>query len=318
MRLWACCLLASGLAQGAPPEWIAVVNRAENTVSIIDPSGKRETVKLPTGAAPHEAAACGNSLLVSNYGAQTPGSSISVYDAAGRRLRATVDVAPLLRPHGMACAGEYVYFTAEANLAIGRIRLETARFDAVIGHGQKTGHMIARPTQPDVFYTANITSGTVARIAKASGPGGFDVTVAKAGQSPEGIDVSPDGKQVWAANRGDSTISVIDTTTMQTVASLPTPKFAFRLRFTPDGMHVLATIPEAGAVMVFDAQSRKESGRVAVDGTPLSVAVSADGRLAYVVVGGADRVVEIDLQDLKIARSFPTGAGPDSLAISDR
>jgi YVTN family beta-propeller protein len=308
----------TGLAQGAAPEWIAVVNRAENTVSIIDPAGRQPAVKLPTGAAPHEAAACGNSLLVSNYGAQTPGSSISIYDAAARRLRALVEVAPLLRPHGMACAGEYVYFTAETNLAIGRIHLATARFDQVIGHGQKTGHMIARPAQPDIFYTANITSGTVARIAKAAGPGAFDVTVAKAGNSPEGIDVSPDGRQVWAANRGDSTISVIDTASMQAIATLSTPKFAFRLRFTPDGRRVLATIPDAAALLVFDAQSRQESGRVALEGAPLSVAVSADGLLAYVVVGGTDRVAEIDLAKLAVTRSFPTGAGPDSLAISGR
>jgi YVTN family beta-propeller protein len=92
---------------------------------------------------------------------------------------------------------------------------------------------------------------------------------------------------------------------MQSVATLATPKFAFRLRFTPDGKRVLATIPESGAVLVFDAETHKESGHIAVDGTPLSVAVSVDGRLAYVVAGGVDRVVKIDLGNLKITRSFP-------------
>ena len=117
------------------------------------------------------------------------------------------------------------------------------------------------------------------------------MTTAKAGQSPEGIDVAPDGKEVWAANRGDATISVIDTAAMKTVATLPTGKFAFRLRFTPDGKRLLATIPEANEVRVFDADSRQVVGRVPVDSVPLSVAITEDGRAAYVVAGGAGRVV---------------------------
>jgi YVTN family beta-propeller protein len=314
MRLALLGVLVSWAASGTPA-LIAVVNRSENTVSLIDPSGKVETAKLATGAGPHEVAACGNRVLVSNYGAQSPGSTISVYDAAARKQVATIDVAPLMRPHGLVCAGEFAYFTAESNLAIGRIRVADAKFDLIIGHGQKTGHMIVRAA--DVLYVANISSGTVGRIVKASGPGGFDVTTAKAGASPEGLDVSPDGKQVWAANRGDSTISVIDTASMTAVDTLPTGKFVFRLRFRPDGKRVVATVPESDEVLVFDAATHKVAGRVAIAGTPLSVAVAADGRTGYVVAGTPGRVVEIDLDSLKITREFPTGAGPDSVALVD-
>jgi YVTN family beta-propeller protein len=298
----------------APPVLIAVVNRGENALSLIDPTGKLPAVKLPAGPAPHEAVACGNRILVSNYGAQSPGSTISVYDARARRQTATIDVAPLARPHGLVCAGEFAYFTAESNLSIGRIRLEDNHFDRIIGHGQKTGHMIARASASGVF-TANISSGTISRIAPATGPGGYDVSSAKAGQSPEGIDVSPDGAQVWAANRGDSTISVIDTATMKSIDTLPTGKFVFRLRFTGDGKRVLATVPEAGEVLVFDAATRKVAARIAVEGTPVSVAISAGDRFAYVVAAAAAVVVEIDLETMTLTRTFPTGTGPDGVAL---
>jgi YVTN family beta-propeller protein len=211
--------------------------------------------------------------------------------------------------------GWSAWFTAETNLAIGRIHLADGKFDMVLGHGQKTGHMIVRPQAQGVFYTANIASGTVARIALPSGPGAVEVTTAKAGQSPEGIDVAPDGKEVWAANRAESTISVIDTAAMKTVATLPTGKFAFRLRFTSDGKRVLATIPEADELLVFDAASRQILNRIPIEGTPVSVAIANDDRLAYVVAAAAQRVVEIDLHAMKVVRDFPTGAGPDSIAL---
>src|SRR5258708_20706007 len=35
-------------------------------------------------------------------------------------------------------------------------------------------------------------------------------TNVKVGKGPEGIDISPDEKEVWAANSGDGTVSIID------------------------------------------------------------------------------------------------------------
>src|SRR5947208_13496098 len=105
MRLSLLALFFAARCFAAEPSLIAVVNRGDNSVSLIDPSGKTPTAKLPAGAGPHEAAACGSRILVSNYGAQTPGSSISVYDGASRSQVAIVDVSPLSRPHGIVCAG---------------------------------------------------------------------------------------------------------------------------------------------------------------------------------------------------------------------
>jgi YVTN family beta-propeller protein len=311
------CRVAAAIAAAAPPALIAVVNRGENSVSLIDPSGNTPTAKLPTGPGPHEAAACGTRILVSNYGAQTPGSTISVYDGSLRRQVATIDVAPLLRPHGMVCAGDFAYFTAETNLVIGRIRLSDNKLDLIIGTGQKIGHMIATPASAAAFFTSNLVSGTVAKIAKAAGPGGWDVTAAKVGQTPEAIAVSPDGAQVWAGNRGDSTISVVDAAAMKTLETFSTEKFVFRLGFTHDGKRVLATEPESDAVLVFDAATRKLLHTIAIPGAPVSIAIGADDRLAYVVAAGAGKVVEIDLEKYAAVRDFATGTGPDGIALMD-
>ena len=40
--------------------------------------------------------------------------------------------------------------------------------------------------------------------------GDWDETVVPVGRGAEGFDVSPDGKEIWAANAQDGTVSIID------------------------------------------------------------------------------------------------------------
>jgi len=54
------------------------------------------------------------------------------------------------------------------------------------------------------------------------------------GKVDEGFDVSPDGKEVWTANAGDGTVSIIDIALKQVVATLAVKvQGANRLKFTP-------------------------------------------------------------------------------------
>ena len=56
---------------------------------------------------------------------------------------------------------------------------------------------------------------------------------------------------------------------------------------------MLATVPEAGELLVYDAPTRKVVNRIAIEGTPVSVVITGDDRLAYVVAAGAARVLEM-------------------------
>jgi len=300
----------------APALTIAVVNRADDTVSMID-SETGATKTIPTGKGAHEAAACGNRFVVSNYGdGSAPGHSLSVYDAGTKALQATIDVAPLLRPHGMLCDGDTLFMTAEASLAIGRVRLDQGKVDMVIGHGQKTGHMIAgRPQAPDLF-TANVLSNTITHIRPVQ-PGGWDVTHVAVGKAPEGIDASPDGSQVWVANRQDNTISVVDAAAGKVTATIATSAFIYRLRFTPDGKYVLAMQPETGAVLVYDAATRALVKTLEIGGAPVAAAVHASQpSRAFVVRSQAREVVEVDLTTFQVGRRYPIGGNADGIAVA--
>ncbi len=90
-----------------PRPVLVALNKADSTLAIIDPTTMKILFKVATGDSPHEVvlSADGKTAFVANYGAQTPGNSISVIDtAAGKEIR-RFDVSPLLRPHGIQVIG---------------------------------------------------------------------------------------------------------------------------------------------------------------------------------------------------------------------
>src|SRR5687768_10662905 len=66
---------------GQKPVLVAL-NKADSTLAVIDPATMKVVAKVATGDSPHEVvlSADGRTAFVANYGAQTPGSSISVID----------------------------------------------------------------------------------------------------------------------------------------------------------------------------------------------------------------------------------------------
>ena len=84
------------------------------------------------------------------------------------------------------------------------------------------------------------------------------------GAGPEGFDVSPDGKQVWAANsqRRDRVGGRRGDQVGRRHADDPPPAWANRLKFTPDGKRVFISDLGGTGVVVVDVATRKEVQRI--------------------------------------------------------
>jgi YVTN family beta-propeller protein len=158
-------------------------------------------------------------------------------------------------------------------------------------------------------------SNTVTALNVGGAPVPPNITQIAVGKTPEGIGISPDGREVWAANRADGTVSVIDTATNKVVETLA--KFSqlpFRVAFTPDGKRVLIPDPVGGVLVVFDAATRKETGRIKIEGGTVGVAVAADSRRAYVCLQDLNSVAAVDLEKMEVVGRVETGKGPDGIA----
>src|SRR5436190_4219912 len=187
-------------SQSAKPVLVAL-NKADASLAIIDPVSMKLIAKVPTGDGPHEVvlSSDGKTAFVANYGAQTPGNSISVIDVASAKEVRRFDVSPLQRPHGLRFLGGKLYFTSETNRIIARYDPAANKIDWLMGTGQNASHMIAVSADQKRFYTSNIGSDSITSFEfQAVPPAGSRITHVPVGKQPEAIDLSPDGKEVWA------------------------------------------------------------------------------------------------------------------------
>jgi len=316
--------MATAQAQTAstlPTPALVVLNKSDATLAIVDPASGKVVGRVPTGEGPHEVAVSADGLLAfaSNYGAQTPGSTISVIDLSTQKELRRVDVSPMRRPHGLFVAEGKLYFTAEANRLIGRYDPATNKIDWLMGTGQPGTHMVMANKDVSQLFTANIAGDSMCILDRPSGananPLAWNVSVIPVGKGPEGFDLSPDGKELWAAHSRDGGVSIIDIASKKVTQTIDVQtKRSNRLKFTPDGARVLVSDLDAGELLVLDAHARKEIKRLPLGKQPEGIIIVPDGSRAYVAVAGDNQIALVDLKTLAVAGHIATGNGPDGMA----
>lgn len=311
------------LAVTSPSDTVLVVtNKPASTVSLIHLSSARILATLPTGPNPHETATSpdGRWAVTTDYGAQVPGSSLTVVDLGGRKVARTIELAHT-RPHGIAFLPDSrtVAVTTETGRAVLLIDVITGEYQSEYGTGQPVSHMLALGREGRVAYTANIGPGTISRV-DLTGPG--EARVLKVGTQTEAIALTPDNRQAWMGSNNTGKVYVVDVVDWRVTDSLQTSGFPYRIAFTPDGALALVTNPMSDEVHLFDAGTRSRLGTIRVHGStgdpgqPLGVAVSPDGRTAWVTLGATSEVAELDLITHSVRRHLAAGPGPDGIALA--
>ncbi len=316
-------MAAIGARAQTPSPALLVLEKSDERLAIVDPASLKIVSRVQSGGAPHEVIASddGKFAYISNYASQQLGQlkTLSVIDLTAQKALAAVDLGALRAPHGLAFGDGKVYFTAEANKVIGRYDPASHEVDWVLGTGQNVTHMLVLSKDLKTIFTSNIGSDTICVIEPGGGRNGWDVTAIPVGKGPEGFDLSPDGREVWAANSGDGSVSVIDVASKKVTATLDLKtKRTNRLKFTPDGKLVVISDDGAGEVVFVDAAAKKERKRLRVGRGPEGTLVQPDGAKAYVALSGENAVAVIDLKTLEVTGKIATGNGPDGLAWAQR
>ena len=252
----------------------------EGTLAIVNPATKQVVAKVRVGESPHETAATADGKLafVSNYGSATPGSTISVIDLVAQKEIHRVDLGTLRRPHGLAVFDGKLYFTCEVNKIIGRYDPATNQIDWLLGTGQDQTHMIEVNSDgsADLHRQHRWQHHQHHRSHRR---GELAVTSIPVGKGPEGFDVTPDGKELWAAGSRDG--SRFRYRHLRTSASIHTfnvqTKRSNRLRFTPDGRLALISDLDAGDLLVLDRATRKDLKRIKLGSQPAGILIPPDG-----------------------------------------
>jgi YVTN family beta-propeller protein len=134
---------------------------------------------------------------------------------------------------------------------------------------------------------------------------------------PHGLVISPDGLRVYASSDGASTVSIISTVTDRVVSSIEVGKAPHGLAISRDGRQVLAAVFGTSQVVAIDTVRNQVVWRIPV-GNPHNLAISPDGRTAYVAAQqpGATALVTLDLMTRRQAGAVLLDKTPRALSFS--
>jgi len=185
---------------------LLVLNKEDANLAVVDPVSGNVLGRVPVGVGPHELVTStdGTIAFASNYGTgPAPGRTISMIDLASMKELRRIDVSPLSRPHGLAFSGGKLYFTAEADKKIARYDPASDKIDWQFETGQGTTHMVLPTNNANTIFTSNISGNSVCAIEQGSS-GVWTQTVIPVGKGPEGIDLAPNGREIWSAQVSSS------------------------------------------------------------------------------------------------------------------
>lgn len=300
---------------------LVVVNKPVSTVTIVNATSAQVIATLPTGANPHETAASpdGHWAVTTDYGAQVPGSTLTVVDVRTSKVNKTIDLG-FTRPHGITFLADNrtVAVTSETAGVVLLVDIVDGAVKSNHATDQRASHMLALTRDGKTAYTANIASGSISKVDLA---GGTPARTLPVGTQTEAIGLTPDNREAWIGSNNTGKVYVVNVVDWKVVDSLQTSGFPYRIAFSPDGATALITNPMSDEVHFYDARSRIRKGTVqahastGAQGQPLGAVFSADGQTAWVSLAESGEIVALDVNTRAVKHYLPAGDGPDGIAM---
>ncbi len=318
------CAAGPAFARGE----LLVGNKSDDTVWRLSLDDGRKLGEVATGNGPHEIAvdAVRGVVIVTNYGHDQAGSTLTVIDAVSGLVKNTIDLGEHGRPHGVRLLpdGSSMLVTAEQSGSLLLVDLQSGDTVRTFDVGAGGGHMVALSRDGRTAFVSKIVSGQLVRVDLASG----NTREKPAGQGAEGVEVHADGS-VWVSNREDDTVTVHDPDTLAIRHTLKSTGFPIRVAFTTDDRHALVTNAKAGTLAVFDARTRERVATVALadkDGEyqntmlgkaalPIGVVADPSASRVYGAISGGNTIAVVDSDSWQVIDRWQTGTQPDALGI---
>ncbi len=314
-------LLLAALTRPPTDPVLVIVNKPTATVSLLNLATGLIAAALPTGDGPHETAASpdGRWAVVSDYGAKTPGHTLTVVDLTERRVARTIELG-FQRPHGLAFLpdGKTVAVTSETAGMVALVNVATGTVVSSHPTSQAVSHMLAVTRDGARAYTANIRSGSISAVDLAGVGPARSLPV---GTMTEAIGLTPDGGEAWLGSNNTGKVYAVDVAGWRVADSMQTSGFPYRIAFAPDGRTAIITNPMSDEIHLYDVATRARKGTVPAHGSngaqgePLAAVFTRNGATAYISLGGAGEILELDVAGMRVRRYFPAGEGPDGLAL---
>ena len=246
-----------------------------------------------------------------------PGKSLTVINVPQQRVEKTIDLGQYTRPHGiMFLPGDsLVAVTSETtgNLLIVNLPRGTVRAIATQGQGS---HMVGVSADGRWAVTGNMQSHTVSLLDINAGS---FVRSWPVPNTPEALNITPDGKEVWVGSNQTGKLSVIDIAANTVTTVSEGFGWPYRIAFTPSMNTVLVPDLRNEELRFFDRATRRERSRLALkDAGPQGIVYTPDGRFAFLSLSKQARVAIVDVDKQMIVGYLAAGDTPDGVAYTRR
>ena len=307
-----------------------IVNKLSSSITVFDLYQGKEIAEIPIDVEPHDPTTLTNQnrVVVTNYG--TPnilGKSITVINTKTNIIEKTIDLEGSLAPHGIVAFPQSnkvgVVTDLGNNLLV--VNVETGIVEKNIKTQQIVSHLLVLNPKKPLAYVTNINSGSVSVIDLDQNK---VVKIIPCGIGTEGIDITPDGSEIWVTNNKENTISVINTATYHITNTLTSGKESLRLKFSIDGKHCLVTNSSDGTISVYGQHNKKQIKTIQLHGKasllekllyhtprPVGILIHPNGLYAFVANSNANKIEVIDMKTFTVVSTIGTGKIPDGMAF---
>jgi len=304
---------------------VVVVNQASDTVTLIDLQAMEAYRHVAVVGGPHEVAvsADGRRAMVTNYRKRGAGPqrTLSLLSLPDGEVLNTIDLGDYRAPHDVHWVNDQqVVVTVEDNQALLLVDVDTGAIERVFRTEREGSHMLALSPDRQRLFSSNMGgSGSVSVFDFETGEKIKDI---ETGKECEGIGVSPDGRWVWAGNRAEDTVSIIDGTDLELVKTLESPGFPYRVEFTRNGRYALLPHATSGTLVVGDVTDQRIVRHIPLGLTEVTEPSTAgvfphpDNVHAFVTVRNDDSMLVVNLETGQTLARVAVQSSPDGVAWS--
>lgn len=291
---------------------LVVASSGASHVTLIDPESRTKLAEVPVGKGPHEVIASGDGRFA--WVADSGATTVTLVDLQKRAAVKTLQLTDC-GPHDLALprSGTPLFITCARQKALLEIDPWTGaelKRHALTVEG---AWMTAVSRDGSRAFTANLEGGGMTAIDRKSGV----ITNLTTSEGEIGIDVTPDGRQVWLANSSTNKVTVFDAKTSEVLGTFDTGASSpSRVRFTSDGKRAVMTFGMTKKVGVYDVATRKAVQWIDIDSGSKVLTISPDGRRAAVSAPHKDAVTILDLVSGTMLGAVAVAGKPDGVAWS--
>jgi DNA-binding beta-propeller fold protein YncE len=305
--LAAFCVAASGAA-AAPLLW--TLNSSKGTASTFNGNGIEVGSPIPVGTDPNSIAISpnGSRAVVVNFASD----NLSIVDTAARVAVETLPLGSNGESVAISPNGRTAYVTDEGDEEVHVFNVETAKSEGAFKVGQEASAVAFAPDGVQAYVGGAKGLYVVDTATRAvSGPidvGGFVTSIV----------LTPNGAKAFVTSAGTDTVHVISTVLEKEVGSISLTVEPTNLAVTPNGESLYILSRPAGTVSVASTSGATPPGSpIAVGSEAYEVAISPDGRTAYVGATGSEGVIRIDTtSETELLPIHATGDGVAHLVVA--